>query len=185
MGTQHKDAPMFATYLSRSLLFTSLALTAQQSLAHATLEQTKAEAGSYYKAVIRVPHGCEGQATEQVIVTLPTSFQGAKPMPKAGWQLSSQRGPVPAYESHGKTVSEDVISLSWQGGSLPDDWYDEFVFRSKIAANAEGTLWLTVKQICANGEVSWDEIPAEGQDPHSLKRPALGLQIIPADHHQH
>jgi uncharacterized protein YcnI len=38
---------------------TALALTGA-AMAHVTLETAEAPAGSYYKAVMRVGHGCEG-----------------------------------------------------------------------------------------------------------------------------
>ena len=37
-----------------------LAAIASDARAHVTLEQQQAVAGSTYKAVLRVPHGCEG-----------------------------------------------------------------------------------------------------------------------------
>src|SRR5690606_13900068 len=50
--------------------------------AHATLEKAEAAPGSY-KAVIRIPHGCDGQPTETVRVEVPEGYIGVKPQPKA------------------------------------------------------------------------------------------------------
>ena len=41
----------------------ALALAATAAEAHVTLETGDAPVGSTYKAVLRVPHGCEGKAT--------------------------------------------------------------------------------------------------------------------------
>ena len=41
------------------------------ALAHITLEQREAPAGSTYKAVMRVGHGCEGSPTIAVRVQIP------------------------------------------------------------------------------------------------------------------
>src|SRR3546814_5265373 len=67
----------------------SLAATAQ---AHVTLEQPEAAASSTYKAVVRVPHGCEGEATLKVRVQIPEGFINVKPQPKAGWALETVKG---------------------------------------------------------------------------------------------
>jgi len=41
------------------------------AFAHITLETQEAAVGSTYKAVLRVPHGCEGKATTAVRVQIP------------------------------------------------------------------------------------------------------------------
>ncbi|TIM61759.1 MAG: DUF1775 domain-containing protein, partial [Mesorhizobium sp.] len=48
-----------------------LALGTNAALAHITLETQEAAVGSTYKAVLRVPHGCEGKATTAVRVQIP------------------------------------------------------------------------------------------------------------------
>ena len=49
----------------------ALALAATAAKAHITLEAADAPVGSTYKAVLRVPHGCEGEATLKVRVQHP------------------------------------------------------------------------------------------------------------------
>ena len=54
--------------MNRSCLLSIAVFTASASavLAHITLEKEEAPAESFYKAVLRVPHGCEGSATVKV-----------------------------------------------------------------------------------------------------------------------
>ena len=48
----------------KSLLAAALAVAAAGAAqAHVTLETAEAPVGATYKAVLRVPHGCEGEAT--------------------------------------------------------------------------------------------------------------------------
>ena len=48
----------------RSLLIGALAFAfVTPAAAHVTLENQEAKVGSSYKAVFRVPHGCEGKPT--------------------------------------------------------------------------------------------------------------------------
>lgn len=151
--------------------------------AHVTLEAGEANAGSTYKAVLRVPHGCDGQATHTLKVEIPEGFIAVKPMPKAGWTTTVGSG---AYERphnyYGRTLSEGVREVTWSGGALPDDFYDEFVFRGYVADVPAGTkLYFNATQLCAAGEVGWTEIAAAGQDPHDLKHPAPALRVTAAE----
>lgn len=167
---------------------TLLALALAGSVqAHVTLETRSAEAGSYYKAVLKVGHGCEGSAVKQVIVSIPEGVQGAKPMPKAGWQIDIQRTRLPkSYTSHGKTITEDVSQVSWTGGPLPDAHYDEFVLAVKLPEQP-GKLYWKVSQICEQGRIDWAEVPVEGRRLSDYKAPAALLEIRPkaAPEHQH
>ncbi|HCX67738.1 MAG TPA: hypothetical protein DHK64_09450, partial [Rhodobiaceae bacterium] len=42
--------------------------TAAPAAAHVVLDEPMASAGAYYKAVFRVPHGCDGSPTTSVSV---------------------------------------------------------------------------------------------------------------------
>jgi uncharacterized protein YcnI len=46
-------------------------LTVGPAIAHVTLENREAPVGAGYKAVLRVPHGCEGTATTTLRVRIP------------------------------------------------------------------------------------------------------------------
>jgi uncharacterized protein YcnI/copper(I)-binding protein len=158
------------------------AFSVATAYAHASLETANAAPGSY-KAVVRIPHGCEGQATHTVRVEVPEGYVGVKPMPKAGWTLAVDSGDYQkSYNLHGREVSSGTKAVTWSGGSLEDGHYDEFVLSGSLAGVEEGQkLFFVTTQTCADGEVKWDEIPAEGQDPHSLAHPAPGLTILAAE----
>lgn len=175
-------------FMTKAALAALMSCAAMSAQAHATLEQGEADAGSYYKAIMRVPHGCDGQATHTVSITVPEGLIGAKPMPKAGWDLQTRSGAYEnSYTNHGRTVTEGVVEVTWSGGNLPNDWYDEFVFRGKLADTLEpGTvLYFKTVQICADGTVEWTEIPAEGQTRSDLTHPAPTLTISGGAAHSH
>jgi periplasmic copper chaperone A len=158
--------------------------------AHVALEVKQAKVGAGYKAIFGVPHGCEGQATTEVSIDIPEGVIGVKPMPKAGWTLALQKGPYArTYKfHHGETKSEGVKRVTWSGGSLPDEFFDQFVLSTFVAGELEpgATLYFPVTQKCATGEQSWTEIPAEGQDAHSLDHPAPQLMLVAGeDKHDH
>jgi periplasmic copper chaperone A len=151
--------------------------------AHVSLEQPKAPAGSTYTAVLRVTHGCEGTATHTVRVRLPAGFRSAKPMPKAGWALDIRREPLAQpYESHGRSVKDDVTEVTWRAESraawLADAHYDEFTLRGQLPSKA-GALWFKVEQVCEKGRHDWAEVPSQGVSTQGLSSPAVLLEVVP------
>ena len=166
-------------WLSAALLTVALVGAAS---AHVTLETTQAPSNSTYKAVLRVPHGCHGQPTTAIRVKIPEGAITAKPMPKPGWQLATTRGKyAKTYDSYGTPVAEGVTEIAWTGGDLPDDWYDEFVFRVALTDFTPGAMvYFPVVQECAGGAVErWIDVPAPGQSDDDLETPAPGLKITP------
>jgi uncharacterized protein YcnI len=152
--------------------------------AHVTLEYQVANAGSSYKATLRVGHGCGPSPTREIVVTVPDGVENAKPMPKPGWTLTIERAPLAVPRSdHGKPVTEDVRRIRWSAktpaDALPGDFYDEFVLQARLPGEA-GTLYWPVEQICAQGRIDWSEVPAAGQKLHDLKSPAAALELMPA-----
>ena len=162
--------------MTKYLMLGALLALSTAAQAHVVLEQKEAEAGSVYKAVFKVGHGCEGSATKQIVVTVPAGLRGAKPTHKAGWTL-------------GRSGSE----ISWTARSaddfLQDDWYDEFVLRGTLPEQA-GELWFKVRQVCEKGEANWADVPADGITTKGMKSPAAHMTVTPkrsgpATEHQH
>lgn len=169
----------FRTAVSAGAL---LAVSTGAALAHITFETQEAAVGSTYKAVLRVPHGCEGKPTTGVRVKVPEGFIAVKPMPKAGWKLETVTGDyAKSYQLWGEAVTKGVTEIEWSGGSLPDEFYDEFVFRGTLTDGlpAGEALYFPVVQQCGDATERWIEIPASGQDADSLEYPAPGLKLLP------
>jgi len=177
------------SFTAKLIAVCAIATGAAASFAHVVLGEPAALAGTSYRATLRVGHGCDGSPVTALRVMLPAGFTGAKPMPKAGWVLSLKSAKLAKpYESHGKTITEDVTEISWTAASkdywLPDAFYDEFVLRGSLPATA-GPLWFKVQQTCEKGSIDWAEIPATGTSTKGLKFPAALLDVIesgPAGH---
>lgn len=164
-------------------LFTLLAailLIDNAAHAHVVLDQRTATAGSYYRGAFRVGHGCDGAATVAITIRIPGGVRGAKPMPKPGWIIERrvEKLALP-YDSHGKTVTEDVVAITWRGGPLPDAFFDEFAIQTQLPATP-GPLWFKVLQQCETGEIDWATIPASGTSTRGIKAPAVLLELLPA-----
>jgi periplasmic copper chaperone A len=139
------------------------------SFAHIVLESKTAAAGSTYKAVFQVGHGCNGLPTTAIAVQLPAGFQAVKPYPKAGWALAIEPNKLVTWTATTKDAA------------LQNAHFDEFVLRGKLP-DAAGPLWFKVLQSCddgaSKGSNNWAEVPAAGVLTKDLKSPAALLEVI-------
>jgi uncharacterized protein YcnI len=157
-------------------LATVLLLTSP-ALAHVTLGIPEGEAGKAYRAVLSIGHGCDGAATTSVSVQIPEGLYNVKPLAKPGWQIETVIGPYETpFDNHGTMLTEGVVEITWSGGNLPDDHFDEFTFRGTFGADlAEGTVYFPVVQQCGDAESAWiDTSGAEGAE-----HPAPGMMLHP------
>jgi uncharacterized protein YcnI len=151
--------------MTSTMLALAMATIVPASQAHVTLDQATGLAGTYQKLAFRVGHGCDGSATTGLTVSLPEGANAAKPMPKQGWKIDIAN-------------SGNLHEISWQGGSLPDAYFDEFVMQVKLP-ETPGKLYFRVVQQCGKTSVAWDEIAADGTAV-KLKAPAPVLEVLPA-----
>lgn len=173
-------------YIASALCTLSLHTSIAQ--AHATLEQQTAPINSTYKAVMRIGHGCKGSATTALSVKIPEGVIKVKPKAIAGWRIEIKEADyAKSYDYYGKKISKGPVEIKWIGGPLPDNHYEEFIFRARItdAFKAGETVYFPTVQSCEKGENPWVEIPAKGQDSHDLKHPAPGLKLLEGKKHHH
>lgn len=167
----------------------STLMLAGPAFAHATLSPATAANGATVKVAIAIPHGCDGASTDTVTVALPEGFVSATPMVKAGWTVDITKGDYQkTYQVHGEPVSSGALSVTWSGGSVPDDQFDEFVVRGSLQGfDAETALPFVVTQECGSASVTWDQIAAPGENAHALEHPAptLAITTAAADEHDH
>jgi uncharacterized protein YcnI/copper(I)-binding protein len=170
----------------------ALALTlSTQAFAHASLAVSEAPAESYFTLELRIPHGCDGKPTTEIDVKLPEGFVFAKPRVKPGWTIEIVKGDYQkTYDNHGKQVKAGALEIRWKGGEIPDDQFDSVEITGKISGIEPGTAlpFVTTQKCGADGEVAWNEIAGEGQNPHDLEHPAPTLTITAAEgghHHDH
>ena len=162
----------------------ALFLVTPQAYAHITLETRQAPVESSYKAVLKVPHGCKGSPTIKVRVRVPEGVIGVKPQPKAGWTLGTVKSNYARpYTLYGAQVDSGVTEISWSGGPLPDEHYEEFVFVGYLSSGLvpNTTVYFPVVQECLKGVARWIEALGDGQSPASghAGSPAPALQLLP------
>jgi len=174
---------MIRIFARAAVIAAAFTAFAAPAFAHATLEVQEAQIGATYKAVLRVPHGCGTEATNVVRVQIPEGFYNVKPMPKAGWTLETVTGPyAQAYDNHGTQLTEGVKEIVWKDGNLPNEWYDEFVFRGTFAGSLQpGKFYFPAIQECANGEEAWIDVTGD----ENAEMPAPSLDLVEGAAHGH
>jgi uncharacterized protein YcnI len=131
--------------------------------AHVTLAVPTAPAASPFVAQFRVGHGCGAAPTTSLTIALPAGITGARPKAKAGWTIQMQ-----------KDASGRVSAITWQGGSLEADAFDDFAILMRLPA-APGTLLFAATQTCAGVVEHWSDAPGR-----TSAHPAPVLTVTPA-----
>lgn len=126
-------------------------------VAHVHLAPESAARGAVIDLALVVGHGCAGQATTALRLSVPPALADVSVPDKPGWSVTTKAG--------------EVI---WQGGPLADHDKTSFVLRATIAADAPDRLTIPVIQTCGTAETRWIET-GSGADS-----PAPVLQITPA-----
>ena len=174
----------------------------------------------YFKLV--VPHGCSNAdgsrsyPTRHVVMALPNgvdlsgiaytkdkngevfggnAVMGVKPAADGDWRkIKNPKAGVPSYYSHGLR-SEDVRSLQWVGGKIPNDFYKSLEFRAKLplldACVTELNVYFPTVQYCkSNTFKAWirepvaglpEDVISTGYAPNITVRRNLVLNPLPED----
>jgi periplasmic copper chaperone A len=165
MNTFKKNA---AKAILGTLAASAVVLSATSAAnAHASVQLygSTPTASGYGQMFVRIPHGCAGAATDTIKVQIPAGFASVKAQAKAGWSVST-------VKADGTNVSE----VTWSGGNLPDSNFDDFGLSVKFPATA-GTYYVPIVQLCGASSVVWNQIPAAGEDSHSLASPAPSVEV--------
>ena len=127
---------------------------------HIVLQKKSAPRASYYAAVFKVGHGCEGIATTELIITLPGGVRLLDVPAKTGWQID-------------KSKTEQI---RWVRDSSAAASNDEFMV-DVVLPDVAGTLYWPIKQICGAVTVNWQETPNAAEPTLKLKLPAAKLDL--------
>ncbi|KAF9295235.1 hypothetical protein BGZ88_002513 [Linnemannia elongata] len=138
----------------------TLLLATSNVEAHVTANPSVGVSGAYFQTNFRVPHGCEGNATDLVIVEIPKNVTSVKPRATYPWNTTINMIPlaVPIVTPTG-TVNMTVGSVTWSNGNLADNMYEDFGLQFKLP-QIIGPLYWSVYQHCVNGGwQNWTNIP--------------------------
>ncbi len=149
----------------------ALALTTTTAaFAHASAQNVTAPNGGYGSFDIRVPHGCEDLPVDAVAVKIPAGIDKVTPEQIPGWEVSFEY--VPSDNPDLEMGKMDVVTWTATEEPLADGFFMDFGMSLKFPETEEPVLYFPTVQYCGDAQIAWAEIPAEGQNPHSLDYPS-------------
>lgn len=123
--------------------------------AHVDPDPAAVEGGTAATVAFSLEHGCDGSPTTGLNIQVPSGITDAQPVTKDGWTGA---------------VDADVIRFS--GGSIDAATPDSFSI-TFTAPTTPGVINFPVVQTCAEGEIAWLDIAAEGEAEPEHPAPAL------------
>lgn len=156
--------------------------------AHVTVKPDTTAAGAHALLTVGFSHGCDGSPTNKLTISLPEPLVDAKPEIVPGWTVEKVTETLeePLTLDNGSSVTERVGQIVYTAETPVEDGYLQQFDMSVQLPEAEGeTLAFPVLQSCVEGETDWAQIPAEGEDPHSLEAPAPTITLTGAEEHGH
>ncbi|WP_433290806.1 YcnI family protein [Pseudonocardia sp. CA-142604] len=163
----------------------AIVVGAAPAFAHVTAQPGQAEQGSYSVISLRVPNESDTAGTVKLEVTLPADhpITSVRTTPTPGWTATMTKAPVnPPVESHGRSITEAVRTVTWTADPgvriAPGEFVDFPLSLGPLPTNID-QLVLPAVQTYDNGEVvAWDQPPAaDGSEP---ERPAPSVTLTPA-----
>jgi len=131
--------------------------------AHIDPTPAKALVGKTTTVAFTVEHGCDGSPTRMLVMRMPAGLVSAKPVPKAGWTITTAKG------------GGSVRQVTWRG-TLPASRESRFALRLGMPNKPGKTLYFPVVQRCTRGVIRWIEIPQKGQP--EPEHPAPGVTLV-------
>ncbi|KAF0698305.1 Aste57867_11069 [Aphanomyces stellatus] len=166
---------LFSTYL-----FAAVA-AASAVHAHVSCVPPTATANTNVLTAIRVPHSFPGATTLNVTVTVPTGVTAVRPQNIGGWKLAvSYQSADFSQDSHGGLTNNEVASITWYDGVLPDFAFQDFAIQFKVGDIPAGTVYYfpTVQFTTPNGTLAWNSTPDASGKLADPNHPAPKLLIV-------
>lgn len=154
--------------------------------AHVGVTPDKTTANSYALLTFGIPHGCEESGTTKVTITLPTELNDAQPTVNPNWTAAkvTEQLAEPKKLADGTSITKRTSQIIYTAKApLEPALRDALVLSVKLPDVAGKTMYFPTLQNCEAGQTDWSELPADGQDPHSLKAPAPSVTVTAADGH--
>ncbi len=121
--------------------------------AHITLDPAEAPAGGFVKYTVRVPTERD-VPTVRIRVEFPAGVVVSRFLPKEGWQRQVEK------DSSGR-----VTAVTWSGGNLGPDEFEEFAFLARNPSTPGKIVWKAYQTYQDGTVVEWT-------GPESSDRPA-------------
>lgn len=163
-----------------------IGLGAGPASAHVTVNPSNATSGSYAKLTFRVPTESDTASTVSLQVALPTDhpFASVSLQPVPGWTATTETVTFdPPLQTGRFELTEATSSVSWtadDGVGVKPGEFQEFSISVGPVPDVAALTFPAAQTYSDGAVVHWDEVAADGQDPHDLDHPAPLLTITAA-----
>ena len=152
--------------------------------AHVTVHSAQAEKGGFAKLEFRVPNERDDAGTVKLEVSFPPeapfAFFNVRAVP--GWTSTVERTTLPTpLEVFGRTVNEVASKVTWEGGTIPPEGFEEFeVSVGPLPEDADELVFKALQTYSSGEVVRWIELrePGATEDP---EHPAPVLALASAE----
>jgi periplasmic copper chaperone A len=180
-------APTARRITASAALATAIVLmSAGTAAAHVSVDPGQAEQGGYSTVDFKVPNERDEASTVELEVNLPVEhpLTSVQPQPVPGWDIEVTTSKLDEpIERHGTQINEAVTKITWSGGKIEPDRFQQFPVSMGALPQDTDRLVFKTLQTYDNGEVvRWIEVPKEGTEPD---HPAPVLQLAAADGEGH
>ncbi len=157
-----------------SVLVVSAASTAPAA-AHATVQPNEAIAGSFARFVLRVPNERPDAATVKVEVQFPETLALVSFQDIAGWQRTVERKALAQpVEIFGDTITEYVASVTWEGGRIEPNEFEEFGFSARMPEGPTMLRFPALQTYDSGEVVRWVGPPGTDEPAAQVTTVSLG-----------
>lgn len=137
--------------------------------AHVGVSPDRIPAGESTLLTFSFSHGCDDSPTTALRITMPEGIGGVWPSFDRDWSVEIEK------------TSDGVSAVTFTAAQPVPDELRGTVSMAVIANDqAAAQLAFPVEQRCVAGVNEWTQIPADGEDPHSLVAPAPVVALAPA-----
>lgn len=171
MPTSNSTRPRALRTGTAAVIVAGVMLVAGPALAHVTVQPEEAPAGSFFRFVVRVPNERDDANTTRVEVKFP-ALASVRFQPEEVWQRRvTMRSLDEPIEMFGRQITEVVDTVTWEGGQIAPDEFDEFAFTARLP-DEQTVLEFPALQTYDSGEVVRWIGPADAEEP------AARVQVI-------
>lgn len=156
-------------------------LAAPAASAHVTVNPREAPRGGYAALAFRVPNERPDANTTELRVSFPEEhpLRSVRVKPHPGWtyEIETRELDEPLETEGGEEVTEVVSTITWSGGEITPEQYEEFeVSVGPLPEDADEIMFPSIQVYDSGEEVEWiEEPPAEGGEEPERPAPLLTL----------
>ena len=143
--------------------------------AHVGVTPDKTAANSYALLTFAIPHGCDQSGTTKVTITLPAELNDAQPTVNPNWTAAkvTEQLAEPKKLADGTSITKRTSQIVYTAKAPlePRTPRRPGALGEAAGHRGEDPVLPDAAELRGRARPTGPQLPADGQDPHSLKAP--------------